>query len=173
MSEILYTPQDVADITGITVNHLTREDGPITRVLNTHDWECDRLSPDGKNLTEYGINILENYLSEVGKKGRGVPYEQWKEKQREQFKPKESALALSDNAPLIPVEMYTPLTSEKFGVSALNLTQELGNWSNQQATVTKQRVIDAFRAAYTIPTVQGISEAQTELKEILQKMGGL
>lgn len=171
----LYTPQDVADITGVSVPHLTRpKDGPIARILETHHWECDRISPDGKNLTEYGLNVLENYLAEVGKKGRGTSYEQWQQIRWEQFKPKEElALALSESAPLIPVELYAP-TSESLGmVSPLNLAQELGSWSNQQANVTKQRVIDAFRAAYTIPTVQGINEAQAELKEILQKMGGL
>lgn len=172
MNETVYSPQDLSDIVGMSVAHLTRaKDGPIARILETHYWETDRISPDGKSLTEYGLDILENYLSEVGKSGKGISYENWQKSRQVKFAPNEStALTTADQLPLIPVSSYTPQAGE-FHLMPFNLTQELEGWAAQQANVTKQKTLDFFRQAVTIPAVQGIAEGQAELKEILSKLG--
>lgn len=171
MNETIYSPQDLADIVGMSIPHLTRsKDGPIARILETHHWETERISPDGKSLTEYGLDILENYLSEVGKAGKGLSYENWQKSRRAKFAPNQSAIATSEQLPLIPVSTYTPQAGD-FQLMPFNLTQELEAWASQQANVTKQKTLDFFRQAVTIPAVQGIAEGQAELKEILSKLG--
>lgn len=171
MDDTVYAPQEIADITGVSVAHLTRaKDGPIARILETHHWERERLSPDGKSLSEYGIDILENYLREVGKKGNGLTYEQWQKNQWEKHQPSN---IVTVEQPLIPVETYTPnrenwsqhLTPFSFG-------EELKNWANQQSVVSYQRTLDLFRQAITIPTVKAINDGRNELKEVLKNLGG-
>lgn len=173
MQQTIYSPQDISDITGISTSHLTRpKDGPIARLLETHYWESEKISPDGKSLTEYGLTILENYLAECGKDGKGTSYKQWQKTQQEKFDPNKSALTTTEQPPLIPVENYTP-RGEDWGnyLIPFNLSQELENWATQQASVTKQKTLDFFRQAVTIPTVQGIAEGKAELKEILKQLG--
>lgn len=168
----IYSPQELADITGYSVTHLIRpNEGPIARILATHYWEQEKMSPDGKSLTEYGLDILENYLSEVGKAGKGISYENWQKSRQAKFAPNETtALTTAEHLPLIPVSSYTPQAGE-FQLMPFNLTQELEAWASQQSSVTKQKTLDFFRQAVTIPAVQGIAEGQAELKEILSKLG--
>ena len=167
---IRFTHLKKSQILPVSVAHLTRaKDGPIARILETYHWEQERLSPDGKSLTEYGIDILENYLREVGKKGNGLTYEQWQKIQREKHQP--SAI-VNIEQPLIPVETYTP-NDEKWEqyLAPFSLSQELQSWASQQSNVSYQKTLDLFRQAITIPTVKAINDGRNELKEVLKNLG--
>ncbi|MFM6207926.1 hypothetical protein [Planktothrix sp.] len=165
----IYSPQELADITGLSVTHLVRpNEGPIARILQTFHWQSGEISPDGKSLTEFGLDLLEDYCRSVGKKGQGMTYEDWQQKMLNQYQP--STLATVENLPLIPVENYS-LPPFLPNISPFNFAAELEGWAGQQAEITRAKTLDTFRRAVTIPTIEGIEQGREELKEILKKLG--
>lgn len=77
MSE-LYNPDELSEIFGLNARHLTRENGPISRILATYHWKKAELSPDGKSLTEEGVTVLNDYLTECGKNGK-TDFKKWQQ----------------------------------------------------------------------------------------------
>jgi hypothetical protein len=77
MEQTTYTLEELADITGMSPRHLSRNDGPLDRVADTYYWDADIVSSDRKTCTEKGLECLKDYLSQCGKKGEGVTYSDW------------------------------------------------------------------------------------------------
>lgn len=109
MSE-LYNPDELGEMFGLNPRHLTRENGPISRILETYHWKKDELSPDGKHLTEEGARLLNDYLTECGKNGK-TDYKTWQKSIWEQHgkNPSNSAIV-----PLIDVSI-AELSPVNFG----------------------------------------------------------
>lgn len=169
MSE-LYTPDDLGEMFGLNPRHLTREDGPISRILATYYWKKNELSPDGKQLTEEGARVLNDYLSDCGKNGK-VDYKAWQKSIWEHYgkTPSDSAIV-----PLVDVAV-TELSPVNFGDCFGNFSQSFEATITALAQANYQKGRELARQLVT-PLYQGFAEEYQQLNqqglEFVSKMGG-
>lgn len=171
----IYSLDDVAELTGLSVSHLTRPGkGPIARLLETYFWQKDQLTSDGKSLTESGLSLLNDYLYNCGKGGT-MSYQEWQQSiwEREGKNPKTTEDQEEETAitPLIQVSSYelAPLV-EVMPVNnveasfALNI-QQLKEVNFQRGQQLAREVV--------MPIVEGFnSEQKAILTQMLQALNG-
>lgn len=171
MSE-LYKPDELGELFGLNPRHLTREDGPISRILSTYHWKSAKLSPDGKSLTEEGVTILNEYLTECGKNGK-TDFKKWQQNIWEKH-----GKAPNSESAIIPLVDVTVAE-----LSPVNFGDYFGGTFSQsfEATVTAlaeanyQKGRELARKLVT-PLYQGFAEEYQNLNqqglEFVSKMGG-
>lgn len=167
----IYSPNDLAEMFGLNTRHLTRDDGPISRILTTYYWKKNELSPDGEALTEEGAALLNEYLTECGKNGK-TKYKDWQTAiwEREGKNPDQSESAI---VPLVDVSI-AELPAVNIGDCFGNLGESFEATINQLAQANYQRGKQLARQLVT-PLYQGFAEEYQQLNqqglEFINKMG--
>lgn len=170
MSE-LYNPDELSEIFGLNARHLTRENGPISRILATYHWKKAELSPDGKSLTEEGVTVLNDYLTECGKNGK-TDFKKWQQSIWDKYgKTPNSESAI---VPLVDVSV-AELSPVNFGDCFGNFSQSFEATVTALAEANYQKGRELARRLVT-PLYQGFAEEYQNLNqqglEFVSKMGG-
>lgn len=166
-----YSIDEIADATALSVSHLTRAKGPLDRIRQTYYWIDDIVGPDRKDCSDFGLECLQDYLLQVGKKGDGSSsYTDW---QQEIWQRYDRADALNASPGLVPVpkveivESSPTLASLRDSIGKFN--QSLKDFDAHNAAVGKalgERVVTTIVENAESSINEGLSSFFNELSTL-------
>lgn len=166
-----YSIDEIASATALSVGHLTRPNGPLDRIAQTYYWIDDIVGPNRRDCSDFGLECLQDYLLQVGKKGDGgSSYTDW---QQEIWRRFDRADALEASTGLVPVprveivDSSQALTSLQTSIGSFN--QSLNGFDNYFAEMGRnigQRAVTTIAQNAESEIKQGLSDFLTKLSTL-------
>lgn len=163
-----YSIDEIASATALSAGHLTRTNGPLDRIAQTYYWIDDIVGANRRDCSDFGLEVLQDYLLQVGKKGDGgQSYPDWQQEIWQRYNRNDALEASTGLVPIPRVEIVDSsqaLASLETSIRGFN--QSLNGFDRYFAEMG--RTI-GHRAVVTI-TENAESEIKQGLSDFLTKI---
>lgn len=166
-----YSIDEIADATALSTGHLTRLNGPLERVAKTYYWIDDIVGTDRKDCSDFGLEALQDYLLQVGKKGDGSStYTDWQQEIWQRYNRTDALEASTGLVPVPKVEIVDSspaLSNLRDSIGKFN--QSFNDFDARNAAVGKafgQRVVTTIVENAEGSIKEGLSNFFNELSTL-------